>query len=70
MKSNESMSIHSSFNTYFDGSLGSSLFRLVIQYMKDIVVASNEKVDFKRAIVKNIEAARFARETKSLDKEK
>lgn len=69
MKSNESMSIHSSFNTYFDGSLGSSLFRLVIQYMKDIVVASNEKVDFKRAIVKNIEAARFARETKSLDKE-
>ena len=69
MKSNESMSIHSSFNTYFDGSLGSSLFRLVIQYMKDIVVASNEKVDFKRAIVKNMEAARFARETKSLDKE-
>ena len=69
MKSNENMSIHKNFNSYFDGSLGNSLFRLVIQYMKDIVIASNEKVDFKRAIVKNIEAARFARETKSLDEE-
>lgn len=70
MKSNESMSIHNSFNTYFDGSLGTSLFRLVIQYMKDIVIASNEKVNSERAIVKNMEAARFARENKSLYKEK
>ena len=70
MKSNENMSIHKNFNSYFDGSLGNSLFRLVIQYMKDIVIASNEKVDSERAIVKNIEAARFARESKSLYKEK
>ena len=70
MKSNENMSIHNSFNTYFEGNLGSSLFRLVIQYMKDIVISSNEKVDSESAIVKNMEAARFARESRSLYKEK
>ena len=66
MKENENMSIHKSFKSYFDGNLGIALLKLTIQYMKDIAVASNEKVDSERVIIKNIESALYANETKHL----
>ena len=66
MKENENMSIHKSFKSYFDGNLGIALLKLTIQYMKDIAVASNEKVDSERVIIKNIESALYADETKHL----
>lgn len=66
MKENENMSIHKSFKSYFDGNLGIALLKLTIQYMKDIAVTSNEKVDSERVIIKNIESALYANETKHL----
>ena len=66
MKENENMSIHKSFKSYFDGNLGIALLKLTIQYMKDIAIASNEKVDSERVIIKNIESALYANETKHL----
>lgn len=66
MKGNENMSIHKSFKSYFDGNLGIALLKLTIQYMKDIAVASNEKVDSERVIIKNIESALYVNETKHL----
>lgn len=66
MKENENMSIHKSFKSYFDGNLGIALLKLTIQYMKDIAVTSNEKVDSERVIIKNIESAFYANETKRL----
>ena len=66
MKENENMSIHKSFKSYFDGNLGIALLKLTIQYMKDIAVASNEKVDSERVIIKNIESALYVNETKHL----
>ena len=66
MKENENMSIHKSFKSYFDGNLGIALLKLTIQYMKDIAVTSNEKVDSERVIIKNIESAFYANETKHL----
>ena len=66
MKENENMSIHKNFKSYFDGNLGIALLKLTIQYMKDIAVTSNEKVDSERVIIKNIESALYANETKHL----
>lgn len=66
MKENENMSIHKSFKSYFDGNLGIALLKLTIQYMKDIAITSNEKVDSERVIIKNIESALYANETKHL----
>lgn len=66
MKENENMSIHKSFKSYFDGNLGIALLKLTIQYMKDIAVASNEKVGSERVIIKNIESALYVNETKHL----
>ena len=66
MKENENMSIHKSFKSYFDGNLGIALLKLTIQYMKDIAVTSNEKVDSERVIIKNIESALYVNETKHL----
>ena len=70
MKENENMSIHRSFKSYFDGNLGIALLKLTIQYMKDIAVTSNEKVDSERVIIKNIESALYANESKNLFKDK
>lgn len=70
MKENENMSIHKNFKSYFDGNLGIALLKLTIQYMKDIAVKSNEKVDSERVIIKNIESALYANENKNLFKDR
>lgn len=67
IKSNEVMKIHSNFNEYFGGKLGVSLYRLLIQYMKDLSVKSNIKYGQSMALIKGMDFVRHSEESKDIN---
>lgn len=67
IKSNEVMKIHNSFNEYFGSKLGVSLYRLLIQYMKDLVIKSNVKYGQDIALVKALDFVRYSEEQKEVN---
>ncbi|WP_291255211.1 PD-(D/E)XK nuclease family protein [Fusobacterium sp.] len=62
IKSNEVMKIHKSFDEYFGSKIGVSLYRLLIQYMKDLAVKSNLKYSQDIGIVKPLDFVRYSEE--------
>lgn len=67
IKSNETMKIHSNFNEYFGNKMGVSLYRLLIQYMKDLAIKGNIKYGQEIALVKGIEFVRYSEEQKDIN---
>lgn len=64
IKSNEVMKIHSNFNEYFGSKMGVALYRLLIQYMKDLAIKSNIKYGQDVALVKGLDFVRYSEEKK------
>lgn len=67
IKSNEIMKIHSNFNEYFGSKIGISLYRLLIQYMKDLAIKSNIKYGQEISLVKGMEFVRYSEEQKDIN---
>lgn len=67
IKSNEVMKIHSNFNEYFGSKMGVSLYRLLIQYMKDLAIKSNIKYGQDISLVKGMEFVRYSEEQKDIN---
>lgn len=62
IKSNENMKIHTDFSEYFTNKTGISLYRLLIQYMKDLAVKSNIKSEQDISLIKDIDFVRYSEE--------
>lgn len=67
IKSNEIMKIHKSFKEYFGNKIGMSLYRLLIQYMKDLAIKNNLKYGQEIGIVKPIDFVRYSDEHKDIN---
>lgn len=67
IKSNEVMKIHSNLNEYFGDRIGMSLYRLLIQYMKDLAIKSNIKYEQDIAVVKGMDFVRYSEEQKDVN---
>ena len=67
IKSNEVMKIHSNFNEYFGNKMGISLYRLLIQYMKDLSIKSNIKYEQNITLIKGMDFVRHSEELKDIN---
>lgn len=67
IKNNEVMKIHSNFNEYFGNKMGISLYRLLIQYMKDLSIKSNIKYEQNITLIKGIDFVRHSEELKDIN---
>ena len=67
IKSNEVMKIHSNFNEYFGDKMGISLYRLLIQYMKDLTIKSNIKYGQDIVLIKGMDFVRYSEEHKDIN---
>ncbi|WP_294705126.1 PD-(D/E)XK nuclease family protein [uncultured Fusobacterium sp.] len=63
IKNNEVMKIHKDFKEYFGQKLGVSLYKLLIQYMKDLAIKNNIKSEQDITLVKPIDYVRYSEET-------